>query len=294
MHDAPQIAVEERPTQQDLTGELVGHFRQNRANLREEWARRITAGRLLGGMNEGEVLAEATFVYDDYVDALGSGTVEALKTFSRSLWERIIPRVVETHEVIGIVLLLRDLLARSLFAKYQFDFANLNRIMDAYEPAVNRIANTVAAEIAEEGERVIREQQEANRLLSAPVLQILERLLIVTIIGVVDRPRARQLTEQLLRSIRTNRAKVVVIDFTGVSAMDPAGAKRLVHTVEATRLLGASAIITGLSPEITQTFVVIGANLGKMITVGGLQAGLEKAQRLLGRRADPPGEGAHI
>jgi rsbT co-antagonist protein RsbR len=165
---------------------------------------------------------------------------------------------------------------------------------DTHEPATSRVTDTVAAGIAEEGEQSIREQQEAIRLLSAPVLQVLEKLLIVTIIGVVDRLRARQLTEQLLRSIRTHRAKVVLIDITGVSAMDPSVATRLGHMVEATRLLGASVIITGLSSEITQTFVAIGANLGKMNTVADLQAGLEKAKRLLGQKANPPSEGAQI
>src|SRR5260370_31535692 len=95
-------------------------------------------------MSKDEIYAEATAVYDQYVEARERGTFEALQAYARSLSERIIPRGVETDEVIGIVLLLRDVLARSLFAKYQTDFALLNRILDAYEPAANRIANTVA------------------------------------------------------------------------------------------------------------------------------------------------------
>src|SRR3712207_7545296 len=82
----------------------------------------------------------------------------------------IFPRGVETHEVVGIVLLLRDVLARSLFEKYQRDFGLLNRVLDAYEPAANRIANTVAVSFVEERERVIRQQQDALRELSTPVL----------------------------------------------------------------------------------------------------------------------------
>ena len=103
--------------------------------------------------------------------ALESGTFEALQGYARNLSERIIPRGVETQEVIGIVLLLRDVLARSLFAKYQHDFALLNRILDAYEPAANRIANTVAVSFVQERERTIRQQQEAIReklLAAAP------------------------------------------------------------------------------------------------------------------------------
>ncbi len=198
----------------ELLRELVSHLRQNRTQLREEWVGSISQTRLLTAMTKEEIFAEATSVYDSYVEALETETFEALQAYARNLSERIIPRGVETHEVVGIVLLLRDVLARSLFAKHQADFRKLNRILDAYEPAANRIANTVAVGFVQERERVIRQQQEAIRELSTPVLQVRERLLILPIIGVIDPQRARQLTEQLLRGIRTNRAKVIVIDIT--------------------------------------------------------------------------------
>src|SRR5213594_1227608 len=192
-----------------LLRELVAHLRENRTQLREEWARRITGAQLLTAMTKEEIFAEATTVYDNYVAVLETGSVEALQAYARDLSERIIPRGVETHEVLGIVLLLRDVLARSLFKKYQLDFNLLNRVLDAYEPAANRIANTVAVGFVQERERIIRQQQEAIRELSTPVLRVRERLLILPIIGVIDPQRSRQLTEQLLRAIRTNRAKVV-------------------------------------------------------------------------------------
>jgi rsbT co-antagonist protein RsbR len=265
-----------------LLRELVAHLRQGRTQLREEWARRITEAALLTAMSREEIFAEATAVYDNYVEVLESGSVEALEAYARNLSERIIPRGVETHEVVGIVLLLRDVLARSLFQKYQADFALLNRVLDAYEPAANRIANTVAVGFVLERERVIRQQQEAIRELSTPVLQVRERLLILPIIGVIDAPRARQLTEQLLRAIRNNRARVVVIDITGVPSVDAKVANHLLQTVDATRLMGASVIVTGLSSEIALTLVNIGVDLTKINAVGDLQGGLEEAERVLG------------
>ncbi len=265
-----------------LLRELVAHLRQNRTQLREEWARRITEAQLLTAMTKDEIFTEATSVYDNYVEVLETGSVEALQAYARNLSERIIPRGVETNEVVGIVLLLRDVLARSLFKKYQTDFELLNQVLDAYEPAANRIANTVAVSFVQERERVIRQQQEAIRELSTPVLQVRERLLILPIIGVIDSQRAKQLTEQLLRGIRNNRAKVVVVDITGVPTIDSTVANHLVQTVEASRLMGASVIITGLSSEIAQTLVTIGVDLSKMNAVGDLQGGIEEAERLLG------------
>ena len=273
-----------------LLPQLVQHLRQNRTALREEWARRITEAELLTAMSPEEIFSEATTVYDSYVEVLETGSVEALQDYARDLSERIIPRGVETNEVVGIVLLLRDVLARSLFEKYQTDFDLLNRVLDAYEPAANRIANTVAVGFVQERERIIRQQQEAIRELSTPVLQVREQLLILPIIGVLDSQRARQVTEQLLRAIRANRAKVVVIDITGVPTIDSTVANHLVQTVDASGLMGASVIITGLSSEIALTLVTIGLDLSKMNAVGDLQGGIEEAEHLLGYEVTRAGE----
>src|SRR5213594_2957181 len=282
---AVKLTLSEAPS--ELLRELVAHLRQNRTQLREEWVGRISETRLLTAMTKDEIFAEATSVYDSYVEALETETFEALQAYARNLSERIIPRGVETHEVLGIVLLLRDVLARSLFAKYHGDVRMLSHVLDAYEPAANRIAITVAVGFVQQRERVIREQQEAIRELSTPVLPVRERLLILPIIGLIDAQRARQLTEQLLRAIRSNRAKVVVIDITGVPAMDANVANHLVRTVDASRLQGAMVIVTGLSPEIAQTLVTIGVDLSKMNTVGDLQGGIEEAERLLGYQVVP-------
>src|SRR5947207_14432954 len=68
-----------------LLRELVAHLRQNRTQLREEWARRITRAELLTAMTEEEIFAEATAVYDHYVDALETGHFEALQAYARRL-----------------------------------------------------------------------------------------------------------------------------------------------------------------------------------------------------------------
>src|SRR5919107_5957018 len=279
-----QQADEAQDEHDRLLSELVAHLRDNREHLREQWTGRITGARLLSAMTPEEIFSEATSIYDNYVEVLETGSTDALQHYARDLSERIIPRGVETEEVVNIVLLLRDVLARSLFEKYREDFDLLNQVLDAYEPAANRIANMVAVSFVQERERVIRDQQDAIRELSTPVLQVRERLLILPIIGILDGPRARQLTEQLLQGIRAHRAKVVVIDITGVPDVDEGVANSLVQTVDASRLMGASVIITGLSSEIAETLVTIGVDLSKMNTVGDLQGGIEEAERLLGFR----------
>jgi rsbT co-antagonist protein RsbR len=285
MNAYPPVPPEAVPAaDESLLHELVEYLRANRGELRQLWAQRISEAQLLRVMTADEIFSEITAVYDNYVDALETGSVQTLQAYARDLSERIIRRGVETHEVLGIVLHLRDILGRSLLINYDHDRELLQRILDAYEPAANRIAVTVGVSFVEERERVIREQQEAIRELSTPVLQVRDRLLILPIIGAVDSGRARQLTEQLLGAIQRNRARVVVIDITGVGGVDMTVANHLVQTVEAARLMGASCVITGLSSEIAQTLVDLGVDLGMMNTVGDLQGGLEEAERLLEHR----------
>src|SRR5256885_57154 len=122
------------------------------------------------GDDQGRDFRGSDFGVRQLRGGFGDRSLRSAASHARNLSERIIPRGVETHEVVGIVLLLRDVLARSLFAKYQTDFKKLNRILDAYEPAANRIANTVAVGFVQERERVIRQHQEEIRELSTPVL----------------------------------------------------------------------------------------------------------------------------
>jgi rsbT co-antagonist protein RsbR len=120
--DVSAATFGQQDARDDLRRELVAHLRANRTDLRQEWARRIGEARLLTALTEEEIFSEATSVYDNYVEVLETGSVEALQDYARNLSARIIPRGVETDEVLGIVLLLRDVLARSLVEKYQADF----------------------------------------------------------------------------------------------------------------------------------------------------------------------------
>jgi rsbT co-antagonist protein RsbR len=133
-------------------------------------------------------------------------------------------------------------------------------------------------------ESTMRKQQEAIRELSTPVLQIRERLLLLPIIGVIDTHRARLVTDSLLRSIRDTRAKVVVMDVTGVATIDSKVANHLIQTVTAAKLMGAHVIVTGLSSDVAQALVALGLDLVKLDTAGDLQGGIEEAERRLGYR----------
>jgi rsbT co-antagonist protein RsbR len=135
-------------------------------------------------------------------------------------------------------------------------------------------------------ERIINEQQAFLRELSTPVLELRPGLLLVPLVGLIDSDRAMFLTQQLLEGIATNRAKAVVLDITGVPAVDSAVANHLMQTVQATRLMGAHTLISGLSAENAQTLVRLGLDLGPLNTVGTLADGVLQASAILAAAED--------
>jgi len=270
-------------SREKMLKELVKHFRESRELLRREWVKQMTAKGLLGGLKADEIENESARIYDTCVNCLETGKYEDAQTYAGSVAERAVLRNMTTEQVIGGFLTLRDVYGRSLFMRYQGKAAQLNLALSIYEPVANGILTIVAMAYIKSKEMVvIQQQQEAIRELSTPVLQVREGLLILPIIGMIDTQRARQLTEQLLSAIRAKRAKIAVLDITGVPTIDSKVANHLLQTVTAARLMGANILVTGLSPQIAQTIVSIGVDLSKVTTLADLQSGIDEADKLLG------------
>ena len=268
----------------DLVQELVKHFRQERTSLRREWVHLMTSKKMLEGLTAQEVEVESATIYDTCVQCLETFRYDSAEAYAKRMAERGVLRGMTSEQILGGMLTLRDVYGRSLFFKYRQDTDRLTAALDIYEPVAGNIIAIVAMAFIRERENVVRQQQEAIRELSTPVLQVREGMLILPIIGLIDSLRAKQITEQLLRAIRDNRAQTVVIDITGVPAVDSKIANHLLQTVAAARLMGAKVIVTGLSPDVAQALVTIGVDLAGLKTVGDLQGGIEEADRILGYR----------
>jgi anti-anti-sigma factor len=154
--------------------------------------------------------------------------------------------------------------------------------------AVNRWLDDAIAAFAQAfvsaNEGVIADQQRAIRQLSTPVLQLRSGLLILPIVGALDRERLDQMRALLLEAVRERRARVVVLDVTGVPEIDSVAANQLIGSVDSARMMGAEVIISGLSAEISQTLVTVGIDLSRVISAGDLQAGIDLAERSLSNR----------
>lgn len=137
------------------------------------------------------------------------------------------------------------------------------------------------AALADAIERLKDSKREAIRDLSTPVLQLRAGLLILPLVGPLDGERAALLSERLLDRIRATRARAVVVDLTGVPAFEPDVASPVVRAVESARLMGARTILSGLSAEIAASLVAQALDLRAISVAGDLEAGIEKAERLL-------------
>lgn len=130
-------------------------------------------------------------------------------------------------------------------------------------------------------EAVIRRQQQEMLELSTPVVELWDELLALPLIGTLDSERTQVIMESLLTRIVETGAATAIIDITGVPTVDTLVAQHLLKTVAAARLMGTDCIISGIRPQIAQTIVHLGVDLGEVTT----KATLADAFRLALERA---------
>jgi rsbT co-antagonist protein RsbR len=119
-------------------------------------------------------------------------------------------------------------------------------------------------------EEIIRNQQHEMLELSTPVVQLWDDVLALPLIGTLDSARTQIVMENLLHRIVETGAAIAIIDITGVPTVDTLVAQHLLKTVAAARLMGADCIISGIRPQIAQTIVHLGVELGNVVTKGTL------------------------
>lgn len=113
--------------------------------------------------------------------------------------------------------------------------------------------------------------------LSTPLMPIADGVIVMPLVGAIDSRRAQQIMEALLEGINTQQAEIAILDITGVKVVDTQVASALLRTARAAELLGAHVILTGISAEVAQALVHLGAGLGGVITRSNLQSGIAYA-----------------
>ncbi|MDB5807888.1 MAG: anti-sigma-factor antagonist [Betaproteobacteria bacterium] len=129
-------------------------------------------------------------------------------------------------------------------------------------------------------------RQEAELLeLSTPVVQLWDGILALPLVGTLDSSRTQVVMESLLQRIVDTGSEIAIIDITGVPTVDTLVAQHLMKTIAATRLMGADCIISGIRPQIAQTIVHLGVDLGAVTTKATLADALAVALKRLGKHA---------
>lgn len=133
-------------------------------------------------------------------------------------------------------------------------------------------------------EEVINRQQQDMLELSTPVVALWDGILALPMIGTLDSSRTQVVMETLLQRIVDTGADFAILDITGVPTVDTLTAQHLLKTVTAARLMGAECIISGIRPQIAQTVVHLGVNLGDIVTKATLADAFKIALQRSGRK----------
>lgn len=128
-------------------------------------------------------------------------------------------------------------------------------------------------------EELARARAESLEELSMPLIPISADVLVMPLVGAIDSGRMARMMETLLAGIAERRAKVVILDITGVPAADEQVAEGLIRVAQAVRLLGARVVLTGICPEVSRRLVSMGADWSGLAIRSSLQAGIALAMR---------------
>ncbi len=139
--------------------------------------------------------------------------------------------------------------------------------------------NNLETRVVERTREIMHMQQERVRELAAPLIPLMDHVIVVPVIGTLDPERAQQVMEILPTGITRHQAHTVLIDITGVRIVDQQVAQALLQAARTCRLLGAQVILTGIQPQVAQTLVHLGANLNGVVTHATLQAGIAAVLR---------------
>ncbi|WP_077624170.1 RsbT co-antagonist protein RsbRA [Sediminibacillus massiliensis] len=163
------------------------------------------------------------------------------------------------------------------------DSKYFTQVLQAVDKWVDPIINHLVNEYSGSWEHIVSLQRVALQELSAPLIPVMENITVMPLIGTIDTERAKLIMENLLDGVIKHNAEVVLIDITGVPVVDTMVAHHIIQAAEAVRLIGSTCILVGIRPEIAQTIVNLGIDLGKFPTKSSLRKGFQTALELTNR-----------
>ncbi|SAL34752.1 STAS domain-containing protein [Caballeronia humi] len=264
--------------------DIVG---KHEAKILTDWLNEQLATARQGVISEAELressrafLAQfARAIASDYDTDLSGQAWDSVRLHLEALSrERVIQGFTSSETAVFIFSLKKPLFdaLRDAFStnpeRLSVEFWKLSQVLD-------KLGLVTVDSYQRERQQVIERQQQELLDLTTPVVKLWDSIVALPLIGTLDSERTQVVMEGLLNAIVDNEAAIAIIDITGVPTVDTLVAQHLLKTVAAARLMGAECIISGIRPQIAQTIVHLGVDLGDVVTKATLAEALKIALR---------------
>ena len=205
----------------------------------------------------------------------------ALTRFVNEIAQQILVRGGDMEQFLRYIMFMQRLFLESLEEQAAMSFSEARGVLLLLATLFNEMMLSVFHAYLHEREETIRAQQDELKQTSTPITSIWDGVLTLPIIGTLDSQRTLVIMERLLTKIESERARAVVMDVTGVQTVDSQVAQHLIQMTRAVRLMGASAILTGIRPDIARALTSLNIELTDVTTRATLSDGLKEAFRLM-------------
>ena len=179
------------------------------------------------------------------------------------------------------VLALKGVLTGRLVAELSRSPAELAACLSAVDDVLDRLPRLTFAAYAETRERVVMQRSLSAIALSAPIIVLCDRVLMLPLVGVINAPRAHEFTERMLAAIRRCEAAVMLIDVTGVPEFGTSVARLIMKTVAAAQSMGTRIVMTGINPEGEPALAALDNGVGRVTSCASLHSGVAEALAMI-------------
>jgi len=235
--------------------------------------------------DKGEMKKKGKEFLSMFVEAISEGNVTGIQTeeyepviqFLENFSRDTAIRGFTPSETILFVFSLKYALLTMLEKEYSDRHAILANETRVMSSLIDDLGIVTAEAFIDSREEYIKEQVSIIAEMETPVLQVGRGILLVPIIGILDSRRSQAVMDKILQTILATRAKAAIIDITGVATIDTSVSNHILKISKATRLMGCRCVISGVSPDVAQSIVDKGIDMGVLATEADMQDAIEYA-----------------
>ena len=285
----PEIGMPKKKssTQAQKMIDVANILREKRDEIYELWMNQQMQSNTLrlDLMSANELEEQSQAFIDAFFDALSSGNVNDIDGEEYTHVRKILIETSQSRAIQGyspsetatFVFSLKDACTQLLQHEFDDDIDTLRISLTGVSQAIDKLGLQTFESYTQARELIAREQSNTILSMATPVTIIWNHVLLLPIIGTIDSKRAQDIMETMLEKILEEEASVILLDVLGVAAIDSAVAQHLLKICKATELMGCRCVITGITPQIAQSLVHLGLDLGDVVTCANLKMGLTYA-----------------